>query len=95
MTEAPEFQDILYEVRDRAAWITINRPKVYNAFRGQTVEGVQSYSDPVNGGLVQLPMGWDEYWVNEQGEYLASDVPGFDPNTMNDGVWQQLEVADI
>jgi hypothetical protein len=63
--------------------------------RGQTLEGVQSYSDPVNGGLVQLPVGWDEYWVNEQGEYLASDVPGFDPNTMNDGVWQQLEVADI
>jgi 2-ketocyclohexanecarboxyl-CoA hydrolase len=25
-------------VRGRAAWITINRPKVYNAFRGRTVE---------------------------------------------------------
>jgi len=32
------FEDILYEVRGRAAWITINRPKLYNAFRGQTVE---------------------------------------------------------
>jgi 2-ketocyclohexanecarboxyl-CoA hydrolase len=32
------FEDILYEVRSRAAWITINRPKLYNAFRGRTVE---------------------------------------------------------
>ena len=34
----PEFEDILYEVRGRAAWITINRPKLYNAFRAQTIE---------------------------------------------------------
>ena len=34
----PRFEDVLYEVRARAAWITINRPKVYNAFRGRTVE---------------------------------------------------------
>ena len=32
------FTDILYEVKGRAAWLTINRPKVYNAFRGQTLE---------------------------------------------------------
>lgn len=34
----PAFEDILYDVRGRAAWIIINRPKVYNAFRGRTVE---------------------------------------------------------
>src|ERR1700741_686389 len=33
-----QFSDILYEVKGRAAWLTINRPKVYNAFRGQTLE---------------------------------------------------------
>lgn len=38
MATAPAFQDIIYEVRGRAAWIIINRPKVYNAFRGQTLE---------------------------------------------------------
>jgi 2-ketocyclohexanecarboxyl-CoA hydrolase len=37
-TAAPTYEDILYEIRGRAAWITINRPKVYNAFRGRTVE---------------------------------------------------------
>lgn len=34
-----DYQDILYEVRPAGvARITINRPSVYNAFRGQTVE---------------------------------------------------------
>src|ERR1700721_1788971 len=38
MAEPSKFTDVIYEVRDRAAWIIINRPKVSNAFRGQTVE---------------------------------------------------------
>jgi 2-ketocyclohexanecarboxyl-CoA hydrolase len=33
-----DYTDILYEVRNGAAWITINRPKVYNAFRAETCE---------------------------------------------------------
>src|SRR5579862_7982254 len=38
MIDPKKFTDVTYEVRDRAAWIIINRPKVYNAFRGQTLE---------------------------------------------------------
>lgn len=33
-----DYQDIIYEVRNGAAWIIINRPAQYNAFRGQTCE---------------------------------------------------------
>ena len=32
------FEDIMYDEKDGVATITINRPKVMNAFRGQTVE---------------------------------------------------------
>ena len=38
MSDPTKFTDVLYEVRDRAAWIIINRPKLYNAFRGRTLE---------------------------------------------------------
>ncbi len=38
MSDTHQFEDILYEVRGRAAWIIINRPKLYNAFRAQTIE---------------------------------------------------------
>ena len=33
-----EYTDLIYEEKDNVAWITINRPEKYNAFRGQTVE---------------------------------------------------------
>ena len=56
----------------------------------ETLVGVQTYSDPINDTLVQLPIDYNQYWVNEQGEYLAVSEPGFDPNTLNDGTWQPL-----
>src|SRR5450631_3655401 len=33
-----DYRDILYEVKDQVAWITINRPRVMNAFREQTLD---------------------------------------------------------
>jgi dihydroxynaphthoic acid synthetase len=35
---AGEYGEILYEVTDNVAWITINRPEVKNAFREQTLD---------------------------------------------------------
>ena len=37
-----EFSDITYEVDNGLAWITINRPERYNAFRAQTVDELVS-----------------------------------------------------
>lgn len=36
--ELDELTDVTYEVDRGLAWITINRPDVYNAFRGRTVD---------------------------------------------------------
>ena len=38
MTDPKQFTDVIYDIRDRAAWIIINRPKVYNAFRARTLD---------------------------------------------------------
>jgi dihydroxynaphthoic acid synthetase len=33
-----KYRDILYEVKDQVAWVTINRPRVLNAFREQSLD---------------------------------------------------------
>lgn len=35
---AARYSDILFEVKDQVAWVTINRPRVLNAFREQTLD---------------------------------------------------------
>ncbi len=35
---ARKYSDILYEVKDQVAWVTINRPRVLNCFREQTLD---------------------------------------------------------
>lgn len=38
MIQVEELTDVLYEVDSGLAWITINRPERFNAFRGRTVD---------------------------------------------------------
>ena len=38
MPAKPKYSDILFEVKDQVAWVTINRPRVLNAFREQTLD---------------------------------------------------------
>ncbi|MDT3700324.1 MAG: enoyl-CoA hydratase-related protein [Thermincola sp.] len=35
-----EYQDILFEIREKAAWIIINRPEKYNAFSTNTIKEI-------------------------------------------------------
>ncbi len=34
----PEFETLLYEEENRVAWVTLNRPEVYNAFNFKMAE---------------------------------------------------------
>jgi len=36
--ESRQYKEILYEIKEDVAWITINRPEVLNAFREQTLD---------------------------------------------------------
>jgi naphthoate synthase len=38
MASDTKFREVIYEVKDGVAWITINRPEVRNAFREQTLD---------------------------------------------------------
>ena len=38
MPTSDDFEDILFEVKDNVAWITINRPDTRNAFREHTLD---------------------------------------------------------
>src|SRR3981189_1636665 len=37
-TPKSKYRDILFEVKDQVAWVTINRPRVLNAFREQPLD---------------------------------------------------------
>ncbi len=53
------------------------------------LRGVDRYSDGPNN--IQLPSGYSQAWVNEQGEYLLSETQGFNPNQELQGNWKQLD----
>jgi len=59
--------------------------------RQEVLAGVESYLDPVTNTYVQLPVGWNTYWVNDRGQILVSDQPGFPPPATYGSGWQQLQ----
>src|SRR5690554_6035239 len=50
-----EFTDITYEVDNGLAWITINRPERYNAFRAKTVDEL----------VMDFKRAWSSKYVGE------------------------------
>jgi hypothetical protein len=58
--------------------------------RGEVLAGVETFIDPVAQQYVQLPAG-HATWVNDRGQYLSSDQPGFDPTRDLGGTWTMLQ----
>jgi hypothetical protein len=57
------------------------------------VRGVDSYYNPLEEKNVELPTGYDNVWVNGNGEYILSDNPNYNPNIGNNQNFQRLEKA--
>jgi len=78
------FTDVLYKVEDGLAWITINRPERYNAFRAQTVDELvlsfkKAWADDAVGTIAltgagdkAFCAGGDQKQRNETGDYGPS-----------------------
>lgn len=59
----------------------------------QAIRGVETYVHPTTGQRVELTGGFDNAWVNNRGEYLISDQPGFNPAVTLREDWTQLRRA--
>jgi hypothetical protein len=55
----------------------------------QALRGVDTYVDPITNWNVELPTGYDKAWTNGT-DYIFSDSPSFDPNTISTGNWQMM-----
>ena len=68
-------QTIISGYKDRQA----SEDRVFDSF-SESIRGVETYNDLVNGGNVQLPSGYSNVWVNTSGEYFLTNDAGVDPN---------------
>jgi hypothetical protein len=59
----------------------------------QYLRGTETYQNPTTGQKVDLDSKYGNAWTNSNGEYLLSDQAGFDPNTVLQGSWTQMQHA--
>lgn len=90
-----KLEDITYEVDDGLAWITINRPERYNAFRGRTVDELirafkAAWADNAVGvvcltgsGENAFCTGGDQKQRNETGDYGPTDTGLFEVEALH------------
>lgn len=64
--------------------------KVAQKFSDNTL-GIDRYFDPHEGREVELPSGYNHAWSNNNGEYIVTDNPNFNPNVGSNLDWRPLE----
>jgi hypothetical protein len=55
------------------------------------IRGVEVYNDPSDNKTVELPSGYNNAWINKNGEYIVTDNPNYNPNVETNQSWEQLE----
>ena len=63
--------------------------KVSQKFSDNTL-GIDRYYDPFEEREVELPSGYNHAWSNNNGEYILSDSPSFNPNIGSNLHWEPL-----
>ncbi|GAA1365172.1 1,4-dihydroxy-2-naphthoyl-CoA synthase [Arthrobacter rhombi] len=98
MPSIDNFTDVTYEVDNGLAWITINRPDRYNAFRARTVDELvmafkSAWNDPAVGvvaltgaGDKAFSAGGDQKQRMETGDYGPSDSGLFEIDSLHHAI---------
>lgn len=55
-----------------------------------TMLGIDRYYDPHQGREVELPSGYENAWSNNNGEYIVTDDPNFNPNVGSNLHWEKM-----
>jgi len=66
--------------------------KLVTDFSNQILE-IQPYNNPIDGTTVDLPAGYNNAWVNSNGEYILADNPNFNPNIGSNLNWQPMKAT--
>jgi len=64
--------------------------KVSEKFSDNTL-GINRYYDPYEERQVELPSGYNHAWCNNNGEYVLTDNPNYNPNVGSNLNWKELE----
>jgi hypothetical protein len=67
-----------------------SQDRISQSFSGY-IRGVDTYKNPFEDRQVQLPSGYQDAWVNSQGEYILSTQTGFDPNVGSNVEWKRMD----
>lgn len=57
----------------------------------ETIRGVNTYSNPYEDRPVELPSGYNDAWVNANGQYILSNQSGYDPNVGGTTEWKRMD----
>lgn len=57
----------------------------------ETIRGVNTYSNPYEDRPVELPSGYNDAWVNANGQYVLSNQSGYDPNVGGTTEWKRMD----
>ena len=93
-----EFSRMLSRMSDQVSEEKMQQPKargdvyddVSQIFSDNTL-GIDRYYDPHEGKEVELPSGYNYAWSNNNGEYIMSDNPNFNPNVGSNLHWEPLK----